>query len=246
MQMALADSGKRRFPGASAKYGYGWMKAIWTEPDPFAPIRRSLDEKNYSDQAIVAEAERLHRLPDPKSSRDAYRLAYFSHRNTFIKPSSETKQAQSDRAGYMLAENPVDHSAEYARMRFLIEQWQWIDPKNKPVARRLVQKFPNQPVLRRYLANNLRDQGNTLENDEAVKILEELVREHPGERSYFISLAGAVGANAFRRHDKVLHRQALNLYLRARLLPGISKESLAHMDLLIKAHRAGMEGKALK
>lgn len=179
---------------ADLKTYYGWINAPWTEDDqPYQRIRDSVDRaladghkppdllKQY--QAALAKA------PSDYQAQFGY---YYAAYKAATAPGANDPNIGLQILGHLstaLIKSPYPHTYNYARLAFLCGQYNWIDPKMKSLALRLVRRDPNDYDVKFYAVSTLAANPAPADRALAVAYAQDLTQRYPKKPSVYGLLA---------------------------------------------------------
>jgi tetratricopeptide (TPR) repeat protein len=214
------------------------MNAPWKSSDSFQDLWDKWRGEKMSPESLKIELQKLEKGRPPRDSSEAYRFAYLSFRHSRVTPPDGATSARLRKAALYLAQRPADDSAEFAKLRFILEAQHWPNTAYAQVGRRLVTRFPDQPGLKMHLSFSLHFSRDRREQDEAIKLAEELVKEFPKDIDYLLTLADALGVSGKRREDASLKAQAVSMYQKALGAPGLKPEMRTRIQLVMRGLQA--------
>lgn len=211
-----------------------WQITEWTNPDPFAVIwsqRRAA--KETPDKVRAELTKRLKTFPT--NAVDAYLLGYYAYVDSFLPHKVVRSPRPELYAAQMMIQHPVNNSAEFTRLRFVLQSRSWPGRDCTSAGRRLVARFPNQPGLKMHLANQLVFMKERARQAEGIKMLEALVTQFPTDSEFVGALADAYAMVGIANNDASLSSKAKATYERFLKLPGISDTSRNLATLRLQA-----------
>lgn len=232
-QDELAD---RLRSSPTARYGGVWLTQRWVKPDPFRAKFAGLERESLADREVLRQAEALRRKAK-LSTDEAYRFGYLAARARFIRLPTIAYPTYAMRAAEAMALRLQPGSAEYARIRFLLEFSSWQEPILVPLARRLVKEFPGMPGLRMHLAWGLLIDPRQDKLEEAVSIAESLNAKFPKDVDFLALLADAYGMVGLSRSNAELKQKGVRAYEKLLAMPDISQTTRSLAEVRLKALR---------
>ena len=220
----------------TARYGAKWTAQAWVRPDPLAAKFAAFEREGLTDQEVLRQIQSLQSRAT-LSTEEAFRFGYLAARARFIPTATVAYPTSAMRAAEAMAKLPQPPSAQFARIRFLLEFTSWQDPRLVPMARRLVKEFPKLPGLRMHLAWGLLIDPRQDKLEEAVSIAQSLNAKFPKDVDFLALLADAYGMVGLSRSDRTLKKKAIHAYEELLRMPGVRQTARGLAEVRLKALR---------
>lgn len=196
---------------------YAWINAPWTEDDqPYQRIHDSVDRaladgqkppdllKQY--QAALAKA--------PGDYRAQFGYYYAAYKDATAPGTNDPNIGLQilGQLSTVLIRSPHPRTYNYARLAFLCDQYNWINPKLKAIGLRLVRYDPGDYDVKFYTVSTLEGSSVPADRALAVTYAQDLTRRYPKKPSAYSLLASVHYQAWLRTKDPKEAAQAITGY----------------------------------
>ncbi len=168
--------------------GWGWAAQPWTGDDrPCQKIRADIKKAlnaNHDPDALIAEYKAKADAA-PKDPQAAFGWAFAAWRVATWSKEYQRKYSDFSDLPDALASAPFPKTYNYARLRFLIQAQVRPMPQLEELGKRLVNRDPKDIDVKYQLIKVLRQVPSPPENQEALKLAQELVQSDPKSALYY-------------------------------------------------------------
>ena len=117
-----------------------------------------------------------------------------------------------DRLLLKLKSLPLSHSASFDRMRFLVEAAYAPNFDLKPIALRLLAKYPHDDEIKYSILPSLNVMGNASDGQTALRLMTELVAENPHDARAYARLSAVYYDTSIRSNTRINSLNAIAAY----------------------------------
>ena len=218
----LAQAAPKPLKPLSQTARWSWIKEPWTASDkPFISIRQRVDKAIAQGKSPfeLAGKYKANALKQPSSAQRQFAWGYSAWR-AYRKNSEGNTKRQQVIIGLpeYLARVPATHSAEFARMHFLVlgvaQAGAPADRRLREVGNRLIQRFPSDTTIKVYQSRVIvyTSQMTPEDKKEALKLAQGAVNSQPKVLNNYATLGGVYYVSWMKSHSQSDSQKAIAAY----------------------------------
>lgn len=185
---------------------YAWINAPWSEDDqPYQRIREAIDQAVTSEKKpadILKQYQAIFsKSPSDYQAQFGYYYAAYKYASA---PNIYDNHIGLEVLGNLsttIIRKPHPHTYNYARLVFLCDQYNYVDPNLKAVGIRLVRRDPSDYDVKFYTVSTLAASSVPSDRVLAITYAQDLIQRYPKKASSYSLLASVHYQSWLRKKD---------------------------------------------